>query len=189
MRPGKAIALSRSTLGQLSAAVAAPAYDPSQLRPGIVHVGVGNFHRAHQAVYLDDLFAQGRAHAFGIVGAGVREADRAMHAALAGQNWLTTVVEQDGAEVRARVTASMVGFVDPTDAPALVAAMAHPATRIVSLTVTEGGYCVDAATGRFDAAHPDIVWDVAASAALARDVAANANPPRTAFAPIVAALA
>jgi mannitol 2-dehydrogenase len=175
------IALSRAALGTLPRNVATPRYDPSALRPGIVHVGVGNFHRAHQAVYLDDLFAQGRGYDFGIVGAGVRDADRAMRQALAAQDWLTAVVEQDGDDARARVTASMVGFVDPAEPRALVDAMADPATRIVSLTVTEGGYCVDAATGRFDPAHPDIVAD----AAFVRDV----RSPRTAFAPIVAALA
>jgi mannitol 2-dehydrogenase len=175
------VALSRAALAMLPRNVATPRYDAAALRPGIVHVGVGNFHRAHQSVYLDDLFAQGRGQDFGILGAGVRDADRAMRDALAAQDWLTTVVEQDGDTAQARVTASMVGFVDPADPRALVDAMADPATRIVSLTVTEGGYCVDAATGRFDPAHPDIVADIA----FPRDL----RSPRTAFAPIVAALA
>jgi mannitol 2-dehydrogenase len=176
-----AIPLRRAVLAMLPRNVAAPRYDATGLRPGIVHVGVGNFHRAHQAVYLDDLFASGRGHDFGILGAGIRDADRAMRDALAPQDWLTTVVEQDGDAAHARVTASMVGFIDPADPRALVDAMADPSTRIVSLTVTEGGYCVDAATGRFDPAHPDIVAD----AAFPRDL----RSPRTAFAPIVAALA
>jgi mannitol 2-dehydrogenase len=161
-----------------------------------VHLGVGNFHRAHQAVYLDDLFAQGRDHDYAIVGAGIRDADREMQAALAAQDWLTTVVEQDGAQARARVTAAMTGFVDPGDVRALVGAMAAPSTRIVSLTVTEGGYCLDAATGRFDATHADIVADVSLCATLAdgatagmRAARGHATSPRTAFAPIVAALA
>ncbi|HSV19340.1 MAG TPA: mannitol dehydrogenase family protein [Casimicrobiaceae bacterium] len=195
--PRAPIVLRRAALGALPPNVAAPGYDPASLRAGIVHVGVGNFHRAHQAVYLDELFARGRGRAYGIIGAGVREGDRAMRAALAQQDWLTTVVEQDGEEARPRVTASMVGFVDPADVRALVGTMAEPATRIVSLTVTEGGYCVDAATGRFDGAHPDIVADAAAYAALARDPGAapaapsarDAHAPRTGFAPIVAALA
>jgi hypothetical protein len=147
------------------------------LRPGIVHVGVGNFHRAHQAVYLDELFAQGRGHDFGIVGAGIRDADRAMRAALAKQDWLTTVVEQDGGQTHARVTASMTGFVDPADPRALVEAMADPATSIVSLTVTEGGYCVDAATGRFDAAHPDIVADAASAREPRSERIGTCSPP------------
>ena len=175
------IALRRASLDRLPRNVAAPSYDARDLQPGIVHVGVGNFHRAHQAVYLDELFAQGRGHAYGIVGAGIREADRAMRAALWEQDWLTTVVEQDGDDASARVTAAMVAFVDPADVRALVDTMADPATRIVSLTVTEGGYCVDAATGRFDAQHPDMVADAAA--------VTDSRAPRTAFAPIVAALA
>ena len=191
------IALRRAALAALPPGVAAPAYDAGGLRPGIVHIGVGNFHRAHQAVYLDDLFARGRGHEFAILGAGVRVADRTMRAALAQQDWLSTVVEQDGDVAHARVTASMQGFVDPDDPSALIGAMADPATRIVSLTVTEGGYCVDARTGRFDAMHPDIVADAAGYASIvavprAAVVAASGTSgalPRTAFAPIVAAFA
>jgi mannitol 2-dehydrogenase len=178
--------LSRATLGGLPRAVATPAYDPATLRRGIVHIGVGNFHRAHQAVYLDDLFARGRGTDFAIVGGGIRDYDRAMRAALAAQDWLTTVVEQDAGGARARVTASMVDFVDPGEPDALVAALADPAIRIASLTVTEGGYCVDATTGAFDPASPAIVAD---AAALRRAGAGNAVAPRTAFAPLVAALA
>jgi mannitol 2-dehydrogenase len=195
------VALGRGVLGVLPHGLSAPGYDPGSVRPGIVHIGVGNFHRAHQAVYLDDLFAQGGGRTFGIIGAGIRDADRAMHQALARQDWLTTVVEQDGDQVHARVTASMLGFVDPADTLALVNAMADPAIRIVSLTVTEGGYCVDPATGRFDPGHPDIVADAASHAAPGRArhaeagtasgamAAAGARSARSAFAPIVAALA
>src|SRR5687768_15039298 len=174
------VALRRTALNVLPAGVAAPGYDAAKLRAGIVHIGVGNFHRAHQAVYLDDLFTQGRGHDFGIVGAGIREADRAMRAALAKQEWLSTVVEQDGEQAHARVTASMIDFVDAGDPCSLINAMADPSIRIVSLTITEGGYCIDAATGRFDAAHPDIVADATGMS--------PSNVPRTAFAPIVAAL-
>jgi mannitol 2-dehydrogenase len=193
------VALNRAALGALPHGVGAPGYDRGSLRPGIVHVGVGNFHRAHQAVYLDDLFARGGGRTFGILGAGIRDADRAMHDALARQDWLTTVVEQDGDHAHARVTASMLGFVDPADTRALIGAMADPAIRIVSLTVTEGGYCVDSASGRFDPGHPDIVADAAAYAALGHDgragtaggatAAAGTPSAQTAFAPIVAALA
>jgi len=175
------ITLRRTTLDRLPRNVAAPRYDATRLQPGIVHIGVGNFHRAHQAVYLDELFSQGKGHAYGIVGAGIRDADCEMRAALFEQDWLTTVVEEYGDDASARVTAAMIGFVDPADLRALVDTMASPATRIVSLTVTEGGYCVDAATGRFDARHPDIIADTAALD--------GSRASRTAFAPIVAALA
>ena len=74
---------------------AVPAYARSALSGGIVHFGVGNFHRAHQAVYLDALFNQGRDHDWALVGAGVRAADGTMRQKLLAQDWLTTVVEQE----------------------------------------------------------------------------------------------
>ena len=86
--------LSAAALPAITTA-APPAYDRSALKPGIVHFGVGNFHRAHQAVYLDDLFASGSVHDWALVGAGVREADEAMRQKLMAQDWLTTVVEQE----------------------------------------------------------------------------------------------
>ena len=199
-----AVALRRASLASLAPGVAVPDYDPASISPGIVHIGVGNFHRAHQAVYLDELFAQGGGHAFGIVGAGIRDADRAMREALARQDFLYTVVEQDGPAALARITASMVGFVDPADTRALVDTMADARTRIVSLTITEGGYCIDAASGRFDPAHAAIIADATALASLADDPCGGfagggktrsttpghaGQPPHSAFAPIVAALA
>ncbi|WP_096785502.1 mannitol dehydrogenase family protein [Rhodobacter sp. CZR27] len=157
--------------------VARPAYDRSTLAPGIVHIGVGNFHRAHQAVYLDDLFALGQCHDWAILGAGVRPTDARMREALAEQDNLSTVIELDPAGHRARQIGAMIGFlpVEPDNA-ALIEAMSHPRIRIVSLTVTEGGYYVDA-TGEFDPTHPDIVAD-----------AAHPSAPATAFGAILAAL-
>jgi mannitol 2-dehydrogenase len=132
------------------------------LRPGILHIGVGNFHRSHQAVYLDDLFNSGRDLDWALVGAGVRAGDAAMRQALKAQDWLTTVVELEPGAYRARVTGSMVDFVPVgTDGSAIVRALDDPALRIVSLTVTEGGYCIDPATGAFDPEHPDILRDAA----------------------------
>ena len=86
--------LSNATLGAISG-VALPGYDRTRLSPGIVHFGVGNFHRAHQAVYLDDLFASGHDHDWAIVGAGVLQSDEAIRKSLQGQDFLTTVVEQE----------------------------------------------------------------------------------------------
>jgi mannitol 2-dehydrogenase len=157
--------------------VARPAYDRASLTPGIVHIGVGNFHRAHMAVYLDDLFALGQDHDWAILGAGVRQGDARMREALAGQDNLSTVIELDPAGHRARQVGAMTGFlpVEPDNA-ALIEAMADPRIRIVSLTVTEGGYYVDS-TGHFDPTHPDIVAD-----------AAQPSSPATAFGAILAAL-
>ena len=155
-----------------------PAYDRSKLTAGIVHIGLGNFHRAHMAVYLDDLFAKGLAQDWAILGAGVRAGDARMREALLAQDCLSTVIELDPSGYRARRVGSMIGFIEvQPDNAALVAAMADPAIRIVSLTVTEGGYFVDPATGAFDPAHPEIVADAKSPA-----------KPATAFGAILAAL-
>lgn len=170
--------LSQAALPQLPAGVARPGYDRTTLTPGIVHIGVGNFHRAHQAVYLDDLFALGEGHDWALIGAGVRAGDAKMRATLAAQDNLTTVIELDPAGNRARVTGAMIDFVEvQADNAALIARMADPAIRIVSLTVTEGGYYVDPATGVFDPTHPDIVAD-----------GKTPDSPATAFGAILAAL-
>ncbi len=103
--------LSLPNLASLPDTVARPRYARGDLRAGILHIGLGNFHRAHQAVYLDDLFNDGRDHDWAIVGAGVRQGDAAMRQALAPQDWLTTVVELEPGANRARVTGPMIGFV------------------------------------------------------------------------------
>ncbi|OYX25670.1 MAG: mannitol dehydrogenase [Rhodobacterales bacterium 32-66-7] len=153
-----------------------PAYDRSKLTPGIVHIGLGNFHRAHMAVYLDDLFGMGLCHDWAILGAGVREGDARMREALLAQGCLSTVIELDPRGRSARRVGSMIDFlpVEPDNAP-LIAAMADPRIRIVSLTVTEGGYFINPATGAFDPASPEILADAA-------------DPHRTAFGAIIAAL-
>ncbi|TKT82697.1 mannitol dehydrogenase family protein [Aquamicrobium sp. LC103] len=153
--------LSLKNLADLPGRVARPSYDRSALTPGIVHFGIGNFHRAHQAVYLDELFEAGLDRDWAIVGAGVLPSDAAGREKLAAQDWLTTVVEQDSGHMEARVTGAMIGYVDPADRRAIVAALADPSIRIVSLTITEGGYFIDPASGRFDPAHPDMARDAA----------------------------
>ena len=171
------VKLSVDNLAKMPAGVATPNYGRAALTAGIVHIGVGNFHRAHQAVYLDDLFLAGRDRDWAIVGAGVRAADEAMRDMLRRQDWLTTVVEQEAGSTSVRVIGSMTDFIGPGDSAALLAALDRPEIRIVSLTITEGGYYISPATQSFDAAHPDIVAD-------ARDIAA----PRTAFGVILAGL-
>lgn len=168
--------LSLATLTTLPRA-ATPAYSRADLTPGIVHFGVGNFHRAHQAVYLDALFNRGEGRDWAIIGAGVRDADKAMRQTLMDQDWLTTVVEQEADASAARVTGVMVDYLAPGDAAAVISRLADPAIRIVSLTITEGGYFIDPASQRFDPSHPDIAWD-----------AAHMDAPRTAFGLILAGL-
>ena len=172
------IELSRDAFKELAETAAVPSYDPAALTPGIVHFGVGNFHRAHQAVYLDDLFNLGLDHDWGLIGAGVRPADDAMRLKLEAQDWLTTVVEQEADASTARVTAPMIGHLPIGSSAAIVAKLGDPAIRIVSLTITEGGYYIDPATQRFDPRHPDIVADAA-------DLLTN---PKTVFGLILAGL-
>ena len=163
-RATPSVALSLAAFRALPADVAVPRYERAALRPGIVHIGVGNFHRAHQAVYLDDRFNANADLDWAIVGAGVRDADRAMRRDLAAQDFLTTVVAREAGNETVRVTGAMVDFIEPGNPAAALATLADPAIRIVSLTITEGGYCIDPATQRFDAARPDVVADAAAIA-------------------------
>ncbi len=170
------IKLAAESLSSLPGSVAVPKYSASDLTAGIVHFGIGNFHRAHQAVYLDDLFNLGTDFDWGIVGAGVRPNDAEMRKILAAQTYLTTVVEQEAEGFSARVTSPMVDFLEPGDVPALVQKLADPGIRIVSLTITEGGYYLDS-SGKFNPNHPDIVAD-----------AAEPEAPRTVFGLILAGL-
>ncbi len=153
--------LSLATLGVLPTTVALPRYARSSLSGGIVHFGVGNFHRAHLGVYLDDLFNLGEAHDWALIGAGVMPSDAKMRDSLLPQDYLSTVVEQEMNLSQARITGPMIDFIAPGETAALLERLADPAIRIVSLTVTEGGYMIDPATGRFDARHPAIVKDAA----------------------------
>ncbi|WP_020683301.1 mannitol dehydrogenase family protein [Marinobacterium rhizophilum] len=155
--------LNTENLPLLPAQVKRPAYDRSQVRQGIVHIGVGGFHRAHEAVYTDMLLNQGHAADWGICGAGLRAEDRAMQSALAGQDYLYTLVELgDGADTAVQVIGAIVDFVLAEDgSEALIERLASPQTRIVSLTVTEGGYCTDDSTGKFNAGLPQIQHDLA----------------------------
>jgi mannitol 2-dehydrogenase len=158
------------TVRGLRAEVSTPHYSRASLTPGIVHIGVGNFHRAHLAIYLDDLFNMGLDHDWAIIGAGVMPSDEVMREKLAVQDYLTTVVEQDANRSSARVTGPMIDFIPPSERKRLMATLADPAIRIVSLTVTEGGYMINPATGKFDPNHQ----------ALQRD-ANNPDDPTSAF--------
>src|SRR5271157_692878 len=153
------VKLSSAALGQLPAGVGKPNYKRSDLSAGIVHIGVGNFHRAHQAVYLDDLFNTGVDRDWAIIGAGVREPDVDMREKLKAQDWLTTVVEQEAGATTVRVTGAMIDSIKPFDVGTMLEALARPEIRIVSLTVTEGGYYISPATQRFDATDPAIRFD------------------------------
>ena len=167
--------LSNASLDLLPGNVRRPGYDRARVRPGIVHLGVGAFHRAHQAVVIDDLLAGG-ATDWGIVGASLKNSDT--RDALAPQDGLYTVAVRSGAGAEHRVVGSILQTeVANTNPGHLIARMADPATRIVSLTITEKGYCHTPQTGELDERHPDIVHDLK-----------NPDAPRSAAGFIVAAL-
>jgi mannitol 2-dehydrogenase len=157
-------ALNQASLGSLSIPV--PSYDRSQARVGMVHFGVGGFHRAHQAMYVDQLMEQGKALDWGICGVGVMPFDLKMKEAMQSQDCLFTLVEKapDGGW-EPRIIGSIVQYLyAPDDPDAVIEKMADPSTRIVSLTVTEGGYNFHPVTGEFDAENPAVQADLAPGA-------------------------
>ena len=170
--------LSNSTLTKLPSGVKIPNYDRNNLTAGIVHIGLGNFHRAHQSWYLHRLMQQGQAHDWAIIGAGVKEFDKAQRLKLQAQDFLTTLLELSPVGRRVEVVGSMIDYVPiEADNGALIAQMAKPEIKIVTLTVTEGGYYIDPVSKSFDSNHPDIVYD-----------ATHPEAPKTAFGAMVAAL-
>src|SRR3954447_6296495 len=151
--------LGRANLDRLPGGIRRPAYDRSRVTPGIVHLGIGAFHRAHQAIFVDDLLARG-AMDWGIIGASLRS--RETYEALAPQDCLYTVAIRAGEHTGHRIIGSILDTDVARDNPArLIARMADASTRIVSLTVTEKGYCHTPQTGELDERHPDIVHDLA----------------------------
>jgi mannitol 2-dehydrogenase len=156
--------LNEQDLAALSVPV--PGYDRSAITAGIVHFGVGGFHRAHQAMYLDRLMEQGKAQEWGICGVGVMASDARMRDAMAAQDCLYTLVLKDpDGSWSPKVIGSIVEYLyAPDDAEAVIEKMADPATRIVSLTVTEGGYNFSPVTGEFDAENPAVQADLAPGA-------------------------
>ncbi|GIG23683.1 mannitol 2-dehydrogenase [Cellulomonas chitinilytica] len=174
------VRLTPETLGSLPPEVAVPTYDRDQVSVGIVHVGVGGFHRAHQALYLDRLMNAGDALDWGICGVGVLPQDRRMADVMAAQRGLyTLVVKHPDGTWEPRVVGSIVDYLlAPDDPDAVVERMADLATRIVSLTITEGGYNFHAVTGEFDGANPAVRHDLEPG-----------TPPQTTFGLVVEALA
>lgn len=151
--------LSRATLDKIPWRVGRPPYRVEDLSAGILHFGVGNFHRAHQVAYLDRLFCSGKGHDWAVVGASVMPGDRKMRDGLAAQDYLSLLVEQSAENADARITGVMIDYLTPGDAQAICMRMAEPDIRIVSLTITEGGYFLDA-DGIFDPVHKAIQGDV-----------------------------
>src|SRR5579864_1405443 len=165
-------ALNEASLASIGAPVITPTYDRRQLRPAIVHLGVGGFHRAHQAVYLDDLAERRITTVWGERGVGLLPPDVRMADALVPQDCLYTVVARSAGADDARIIASMTQYAfAPADPERVLSMLTEPATRIVSLTITEGGYNVDDKTGEFDDHNPTVQ----------ADATRGDTPPQTAF--------
>ncbi|MBU3021692.1 mannitol dehydrogenase family protein [Aestuariibacter sp. A3R04] len=163
MQTLKCVPLGRAQLQQLPTHVSAPGYDIDEVSTGIVHIGVGGFHRSHEAMYVNHYMAKTGDLRWGICGVGLRENDRLMKSALEGQDYLYTLVEKHAnGKVKANVIGALRDFLIAQDNPALVIdRMADEKTKIVSLTITEGGYNIDPSSGNFVVDNPDIVKDIA----------------------------
>jgi fructuronate reductase len=167
--------LSEAALQHLPADVVRPAYDRTAVKTGVVHLGIGAFHRAHQAMVFDDALAAGDLR-WGVLGASLRSPG--VRDQLNPQDGLYTLVVRDGAEETLRIVGAGRGvLVGPEDPAALVAAMADKDVHIVTLTVTEKGYRLDPATGGLLVDDPDVAADLE-----------NLSAPRTAPGFLVAAL-
>lgn len=155
--------LSRNSLAMLPPDFETQHFDPARVTAGIVHIGVGGFHRAHMARYTHDLMGIDEgALAWGITGAGLREADWALLEALTSQDCLFTLTEREGEASNRVVVASVASVVDAScTTAALLSAIENPRTRIVSMTVTSSGYGIDAATKVLDLADETVAIDLA----------------------------
>ena len=178
------VALSAATLAEFRRAgldgVGLPHYDRATVTPGIVHIGVGGFHRAHQAMYVDSLLDAGLATDWGICGVGLLPADERIAHVLHAQDGLYSLLEKAAdARPRLRVIGSIVEyFYAPRAVAKGLDRLSSPQIRIVTLTVTEGGYNVHRVTGEFDATEPGVVADLA-----------HPSRPGTVFGLLVEALA
>ena len=148
------VKLSQANLGRLPAGVLVPSYDRAQLTPGIVHIGLGNFHRAHQAWYLHRLMQAGQAHDWAIIGAGVRAYDAAMRDRLLEQDCLTTLIELDPSKPEAKLAWSRKG-INERKTDALHAMISPPFVReghVYGIDSYGQMRCLDGRTG-------DRIWE------------------------------
>jgi mannitol 2-dehydrogenase len=151
--------LDGAALPALAERVETPAYDRRRLRPSIVHLGVGGFHRAHQAVYLDDLAALGGE--WGECGVGLLPLDRGVAEALQAQDGLYTLVVRSAEADHARIIGSLLEYLFAPEQPeAVLHTLADSSTRLVTMTITEGGYNVNETTGKFDAGNAAVQADL-----------------------------
>lgn len=178
--------LNSKNLSQISTAgesqVKVPTYKRgSGVKEGIVHIGVGGFHRAHLAVYVDQLMQKHGETDWAICGVGLQPFDAGMRDVLASQDHLYTVIERSAKGSFANVVGSINSYLfAPDDREAVIAKLAHPDTHIVSLTITESGYYYNENTHELQSENPNIQFDLDP---------ANENSPRTTFGFLYAAMA
>jgi len=171
--------LNQNNLSEISKRIACPTYDRKSLKTGIVHIGVGGFHRSHQAYYMHKILEKHKELDWGICGVGLREADRKIGEVMHKQDCLYTLVTQypDGTE-KSEVIGSIHEFLLAVDSPeSVVNKMSDPDVKIVSLTITEGGYNFNPNTGEFDFENPDVQHELA-----------YPNEPKTVYGYLIAAL-
>ena len=174
----KPLPLNENNLESIQSTVLKPNYIRSNLSAGILHIGVGNFHRAHLSWYLHRLMQKDLAKDWAIIGSGITQYDVKMREGLQAQDFLTTLIELDPeGNQSCEVVGPMIGYVPvERNNQKLIIAMSDSNIRIVSLTVTEGGYFLDE-NGDFNLKHPDIIHDIN-----------NPDIPKTVFGVIVSAL-
>lgn len=174
----KPLPLNENNLESIQSTVLKPNYIRSNLSAGILHIGVGNFHRAHLSWYLHRLMQKDLAKDWAIIGSGITQYDVKMREGLQAQDFLTTLIELDPeGNQSCEVVGPMIGYVPvEKNNQKLIIAMSDSNIRIVSLTVTEGGYFLDE-NGDFNLKHPDIIHDIN-----------NSDIPKTVFGVIVSAL-
>ena len=158
----KAIKLNAQNLSLLAKEVRIPSYDRSKVKTGIVHVGIGGFHRAHQAFYTEELLENYGVNEWGICGIALLPQDKRMYDTLAAQDGLYTlmITEADGT-TNARVIGSIAEYLfAPENQEEVIEKMANPDVKIITLTITEGGYNFNSATGKFMSEEPAIQSDI-----------------------------
>ena len=170
--------LNRSNLNEIEKkGVTIPSFCSEDLKVGIIHFGVGNFHRSHQAVYLNSLFNQGFDLDWAIAGAGVRADDEHKRQMFKSQDYLFSVIEQSANKNSVEIVGSIIDYVTIDTKDKLIEKLCDESIRIISLTITEGGYFIDSSTGLFDEKDPDILYD-----------SKNPQDPKTVFGLILTAL-
>lgn len=166
------VSLNSTSINDLPDGIKSPRYDRNKIKQGIVHIGVGGFHRSHQAYYINKLLSIEENHEWGICGMGLLEADHKIHKVLTEQNGCYSLITRyPNGQVKTEIIGAMVNFIWAYKTPKkAILQLSDADTKIVSLTITEGGYNFHSDTGEFDFSHPDIQHDLV-----------KKNTPKTVF--------